>query len=416
MFFRKSFIFLFLQFILFSTINLTYVFSNDEEINIIPGFKTLQSTLTDTAMVALGKADPAFSNVGRLSKVYKLPFDQKITQNIGSSVLLDKREGSCARTCLSAAHCFENPIFRSAKMQKLNHYLNLLIPRYYQVTFESNDESSYSCIVTKYVVHPEYLAGNNGADIAILRLDETVPHLAGLAPCYTFRKEIKEIISSNESQFYDPSLRELIYVGYGRAGNDSDYLKSRPDGKRRASLSLLHYFQKDSGNALISIPFKTQCRFDDFNLVDLTQQREPMPFEIGRRVGMSGGATLSPHFGLNSYLRLVGINRSCCHDDTSPLDKLKCEKIQFRKRWDTPISVGLFLSFLHATSHNRRPYGYITKFSLGLFYLFTLSDGILRNNDMYVGTRCTSTAIDTHEEWIKKYREVFENDDSDLPS
>lgn len=410
MFFRKSFIFLFIKLILFYTINLNYVFSNDEETNIIPGFKTLQSTLTDAAMVALGKADHAFSNVGILSKVYKLPFDQKITQNIGSAVLLDKREGSCARTCLSAAHCFKDPTSRSAKMQKLDHYLNLLIPGYYQVTFESNKEPSYSCIVTKYVVHPEYLAGHDSADIAILCLDKTVPHLAGLAPCYTFRKEIKEIISSNKSQFYDPRLRALIYVGYGRAGNDSDYLNSRPDGKRRASLSLLHYFQKDSGNALISIPFKAQYRFDEFNLVDLTQQREPMPFEIGRRVGMSGGATLSPLFGL------VGINRSACHSDISPIDRLKLKKRQFIKKWDTPISVGLFLSFLHTTSHNRRPYGYITKLSLGLFYFFALSDEILRNNDMYVGTRCTSTAIDTHEEWIEKYREEFENEYSDLPS
>lgn len=281
MFFRKSFTFLFLKLILFSTIIPTYVFSNDEEINIIPDFKTLQSTLTDTAMVALGYADPTFSNVGRLSIVYKLPFNQKITQNIGSAVLLDKRAGSCARTCLSAAHCFKEPTSRSAKMQKLNHYLNLLIPKYYQITFESNDEPSYSCTVTKYAVHPEYLEGNKGADIAILRLDKTIPHLSGLAPCYTFRSEIKEIISSNESQFYDPRLRALIYVGYGRAGNDSDYLKTRPDGKRRASLSLLHYFQADSGNALISIPFKAQCRFDEFKLVDLTQQREPMPLKSG---------------------------------------------------------------------------------------------------------------------------------------
>ncbi|MES2287784.1 MAG: hypothetical protein V4547_19000 [Bacteroidota bacterium] len=404
MFFPKSFIFLFIKLILFYTINLNYVFSNDEEINIIPGFKTLQSTLTDAAMVALGKADHAFSNVGRLSEVYELPFGQKITLNIGSAVLLDKREGSCTRTCLSAAHCVEKPTSRSAKMQKLDHYLNLLIPRYYQVTFESNDEPSYSCIVTKYVVHPEYLAGNNGADIAILRLNKTVPHLPGLAPCYTFLSEFKKIVNSNKSQFYDPRLRALIYVGYGRAGTDSDYLKSRPDGKRRASLSLLHYFQTDSGNALISIPFKTQCRFDEFNLVDLTQQREPMPFEIGRRVGMSGGATISPLFGL------VGINRSAYHSDISPIDRLKLEKKQFIKKWDNPICIGLFLSFLHATSHNRRPYGYITKFSLGLFYLFALSDEILRNNDMYVGTRCTSTAIDIHEEWIKKHREEFEKE------
>lgn len=125
---------------------------------------------------------------------------------------------------------------------------------------------------------------------------------------------------------------------------------------------------------------------------------------------MSGGATISSLFGL------VGINRSAYHSDISPIDRLKCEKKQFIKKWETPISVGLFWSFLHATSHNRRPYGYITKFSLGLFYLFTLSDEILRNNDMYVGTRCTSTAIDTHEKWIEKYREEFENEDSDLPS
>ena len=61
-----------------------------------------------------------------------------------------------------------------------------------------------------------------------------------------------------------------------------------------------------------------------------------MPFEIGRRVGMSGGATISPLFGL------VGINRSAYHSDISAIDRLKLEKKQFIKKWDNPICIGLF--------------------------------------------------------------------------
>ena len=396
MFNQKSYVILI--FIFSFILPVDSVFSADEESKETEKLKTLESTLTDSAMRALGYADPTFSNVGRLSIVYKLPFG-KITYDIGSVVLLDKDEVSSVRTCLSAAHCFEELTEHSAKMKKFHYYRDILIPKYYEVTFDSDDVPEYSCTVKKYVVHPEYLTGHDSADIAILCLDKAVPHLTGLQPYYTFGSDLEQNINSDQYKPIRHLLRQLFYVGYGRSGNDSDYFNSNPDGKRRASISLLHFCLTDNaGEEIYSIPIKSEFSFKKPNIVILNQ-REPMLFEIGMRSGMSGGATLNHNFAL------VGINTASAYDDISLLDKVRREKDKFMMEHSTPIKTGIYSFYLHTLLQRKRVFLNIG-ISLTLFILNNL-----RTNDMYPGARCISTAIEPHKKWIEEWRERFQQKD-----
>jgi hypothetical protein len=396
MFSHKSYVILI--FIFSSILSINSTFSADEESKETEKFKTLESTLTDSAMRTLGYSKPDFSNVGRLSKVYKLPFG-KITYDIGSVVLLDKDQKSSVRTCLSAAHCFEELKERSAKMKNFYYYMDILIPKYYEVTFESDNVPEYSCTVTKHVMHPEYSTGHDSADIAILCLDKTVPHLTGLQPYYTFRSDLEQNINSDEYKFFRPLLRQLFYVGYGRSGNDSDYFNTKPDGKRRASISLLHFCLEDNvGEEIYSIPIKSKFNFKEPNLVVLNQ-REPMLFEIGMRSGMSGGATL------NHNLALVGINTASRYQDISSLDKIRREKDKFMKKHATPINVGLYSFYVYTLLGRKRVF-----LNIGIsLTMFSLAN--LRTNDMYPGARCISTAIEPHKKWIEEWRERFQQED-----
>lgn len=148
MFHQKPHIIFVLISTLSSMLSTNFAFSADEESNNEEIFKTRESTLTDCAMITLGYLEPTFSNVGRLSIVYSLPFLGKITYNIGSVVLLDRDQDTNVRTCLSAAHCFEESQECSYKMKKIHYYIDILIRKHYEVTFESDDVPEYSCTVT----------------------------------------------------------------------------------------------------------------------------------------------------------------------------------------------------------------------------------------------------------------------------
>ena len=396
MFHPKSYVILI--FIFSSILAVSSSFSAEEEGNEIEESKRIERTLTGSAMVSLGKVDPTFSSVGRLSIVYKLPFG-KIIYDIGSVVLLDKDQESDVRTCLSAAHCFEQSIERSARMQKFYYYMDILIPKHYEVTFESDDVPEYSCIVKKHVVHPGYLEGHGNADISILCLDKTVPHLKGLQPCYTFRSDLAQKINSDEYKSSKHLFRQLFYVGYGNSGNDSDYFISNTDRQRRASISFLHFWLTDNvGKEIISVPFNSLFRWEDFNVIVLNQ-RKPFLFETGIRPGMSGGATLNHSFDL------VGINRGIRHQSISFLDKMIIEKDEFIKKHSTPISTGIYSFYMYTLLQRKR-----VLLNVGIsLTLFSLTN--LRAKDMYPGVRCVSTDIEPHKKWIEDWSKRFQEKD-----
>lgn len=249
-------------------------------------------------------------------------------------------------------------------------------------------------------MHPEYFKRHNNADIAILRLDKTVPHLTGLKPYYTFRSDLEKDINLDKHKFNDPLLRQLFYVGYGMSGNDSDYFKSPPDGKRRASFSLLHFFSKDQDNIernIYSIPTKSGFNFEDAGIVVLNQ-REQIPFEMGIRPGMSGGATL------NRNLSLVGINQSTEYQHTSHLDKTKIKTDKFTEKYSMPIKTGAYSFYLYTLLNKKRVF---LNIGCGLT-IMTLTN--LRIRKSYPGTRCISTSIEPHKKWIEEWRKRFQQE------
>ena len=152
--------FLFICFIVFTI----FTFSHN---------KLQARTSTDTddnAMKKLGRLHPQFQNIGRLSKVYTLPFGQQLILPRGSAVYMG------GQSCLSAGHCLSE---KNTYFRKLRYYSNLILPMHYQITFETSTTQKQSYKVERYVVHPAFESTEKN-DIAILKLEKKVNHLKGL--------------------------------------------------------------------------------------------------------------------------------------------------------------------------------------------------------------------------------------------
>jgi hypothetical protein len=342
----------------------------------------------DNAMKKLGRLHPQFQNIGRLSKVYTLPFGQQLTFLRGSAVYMG------GHSCLSAGHCLSE---KNTYFRKLRYYSNLIFPMHYQITFETSTTQKQSYKVERYVVHPAFESMEK-SDIAILKLEKEVEHLKGLKPCYEFGTEPFDLPLDNYEhaiQNYNRYPYHLTYVGYGGSGNDTDLLEKffNSDGKRRAARSILYSSTKKPDNLLYSWPHKSHLfvKSPDENQKPFITSRPPLPFELGLRPGMSGGATF------DSFLQFIAINSAINNSYISDKDLLLCITRHFITNWSIPINISLSYASIK-----------IKKRSVALIPFSLLWLCALKKPYAYTGSINVSVPLGPYEDWIEKHRKEFD--------